>query len=212
MRSWCLAVALCVLGVSAQAEALGLAWDPSPSEGVIAYRVYVNGALVGETTGLEWAGLSVSAGSTVVFGVTAVVSDGGESDPTTLQYTAPLPTPVEACGLDGYGNGVDEDQDGLIDEGCQVRPSTDTTKPTVMIAAVLRNGSSHNYTVNLTASDGSGIRDLALFVNGVRQFTCGYSPCAGTVALKRKGQYDFLGVANDVYGNQGTSSVWTVVR
>jgi hypothetical protein len=34
----------------------------------------------------------------------------------------PQPPPIEQCAADGYGNGVDENGDGQIDEGCLARP------------------------------------------------------------------------------------------
>lgn len=282
-----LATALGVALLAVPAWAQRIVWDASPSVGVTAYRVYVDGVKVGETSALEWPLPVLTAGQTIQVGVSSVAG-ADEGAQTTIAYTKPAPQPASECGADGYGDGADNDGDGMIDEGCLVPqpivlacpalapldasgpitvtygasyaggvppvtlayvppsgsvfpvgtstvtvtaidlkqqtascqfavtvrvPPADTTGPTVVIASLSRNGKSTNYTVTATATDPSGLRDVAIFVNGVRTLTCGASPCGGTISLKNtKATYTIVAVANDVYGNQAVSAPWTVIR
>ncbi|MGH6692124.1 MAG: PA14 domain-containing protein, partial [Gammaproteobacteria bacterium] len=90
------AAALTLAAVSLRGETVTVAWDASPSEGVIAYRVYRNGVLQGETGGLLWA-LAVEPGQTYTIGVTAIDSVA-ESVPAILTYTVPVPLPSCTTG------------------------------------------------------------------------------------------------------------------
>ena len=128
MNTWkkrFLAVLLGLAGLAAPASAadITIVWDPSPDpqEAVLTYRVYARNVLLGETGGLVWT-LPVAPGETLTLGVSTLGyydADGdglretlGESTQTTITYTV-APPPTEICG-----NGVDDDLDGQIDEGC----------------------------------------------------------------------------------------------
>ena len=119
-----------------------------------------------------------------------------------------LPPPPESCGADGYGNGIDDDGDGQIDEGCAVRPPADTIAPTVSLS-VTRNGKSANYTATATAKDNVGIVSVQIFVNGQGLPSCTSSPCSVTVKVG-KGVYSFVALASDAAGNVGQSPTRTV--
>jgi len=122
-------VQLGVLGVAAPASAadITIAWDPSPDpqEAILIYRVYARNVLLGETGGLVWT-LSVTQGETLTIGVSTLGyydADGdgsretlGESTHITITHTV-APAPTEICG-----NGVDDDLDDQIDEGCSSPP------------------------------------------------------------------------------------------
>gem|GEM_PF-2984286 len=55
------------------------------SREVVSYNIYVNGNMVGSTTGLSYIAEATAAGNNT-FGVTGVFSDGGESRPTVRTY------------------------------------------------------------------------------------------------------------------------------
>jgi hypothetical protein len=108
--------------------------------------------------------------------VTSQISTGGEtltgcyhvaptSDPMPAGCGAttppPPPPPVEVCG-----DGIDNDGDGVVDEGCVVEPPADTVAPVVSLV-VNRNGNSRNFFISATATDNVGVVEADVRVNGV---------------------------------------------
>src|SRR5215831_18807814 len=88
---------LCAASVAA--DTIGLAWDASPDDGVIGYRVYRDGVLIAATTALTVQGIVVSSGTSALFGVTALAIDSSgnllESEPSTVMYTAFIVLPLD---------------------------------------------------------------------------------------------------------------------
>ena len=120
-----LLAALVASGDSVRGQSVTVAWDPSISDTVVGYRVYRDSLMLADTAGLS-AAIPVVYDATHTIWVTAYDSQFNESVPSTALSVrvpgAPSPPP-ETCAPDGYGNGVDEDGDGLVDEGCLVPPT-----------------------------------------------------------------------------------------
>ena len=126
MRAW---VTLCfVCMVTAVTQATHLEWDASPDL-IQYYEVFINGTSFEQTQALRSTDFTVPVGDTWSFtvrscGMVDTNNDGtrdtllcGAMSPT-LNYTQPPPPPTELCGADTTGDGVDNDFDGLVDEGC----------------------------------------------------------------------------------------------
>jgi hypothetical protein len=158
-------------------------------------RVYVFNAIYPDANG-SWYRWDVIAW--------AWLGNGATADP---RYVAP-PPPAEICGPDGYGNGVDDDGDGLIDETCAVRPPppppADTTAPVITALVVKRSGNSSNFQTSVSATDNVGVVRIDLFLDNARVMTCTASPCVATVSLKQKGAHTISAAAFDAAGNSAS--------
>lgn len=120
-----IAVVLVLLAQRGDAQSVNIAWDASTSDTVIGYRVYRDGAPSNEViAGLQATVLVVYDTLHTVW-VTALNAAGLESIPSnsvTVQVASPPPPPQELCAADGTGNGIDDDGDGVVDEGCLPPP------------------------------------------------------------------------------------------
>lgn len=125
------------------AQQLTVVWDPATDNAwtVPEYRVYKQ--IFGDQSIYSWATTDLQivlpvapgeSGSVLLssFGwrldenLNVVWAEGPKS--VAVGYAMPSgespppPPPPELCAPDGTGNGVDEDQDGQVDEGCAVPP------------------------------------------------------------------------------------------
>ena len=129
MRSLAALLVLLLSASVAQAQSITVAWDPIVDLiwTVPEFRVYRDGAPVGATSALQFS-VPVTPGVTHALQVSSygwkldenlnTVWAEGDKSPA-ISYTEPLPPPPppeELCGSDGFGNGLDDDGDGLIDE------------------------------------------------------------------------------------------------
>jgi hypothetical protein len=225
-------VALLVYAVPSIAfsQSITLAWDPpDPSVWTIPeFRVYkspdtVNIIHVVNTTGTS-APLAVAWGEQ---GFVAVSSYGWKLDEMLqpvwaegvkspwVAYQGPPPPPVETCAADGTGNGIDEDGDGEIDEGClppPPPPPADTVAPSVTVS-VRQHGGSHNFTVTITASDNWAVAQIVLMQGSGPRASCSVTPpapnatCMVELALKQRGTYTYNAQAWDTSNNMGAALV-----
>ena len=139
-----------------RAQTVTVAWDTA-TDGVWTvpeYRIYVTRPAISETPVLAGSTsdlffpVDLSPGETIIVGVSSyswrldenmnvVWAESQRSPPTA--YTAPVPTPPpslpppELCAPDGTGNGVDENGDGQIDEGCLPKTSPNGTVGTSIV-------------------------------------------------------------------------------
>ena len=60
--------------------------------------------------------------ATIIAEIEALLAELKTSLATTDPTPTPPPPPTETCGADGYGDGIDNDGDGQVDEGCAPRP------------------------------------------------------------------------------------------
>lgn len=218
-----ISVVLVLLAQRGDAQQITLAWDPSPAgtdeaTTAVGYKVYARpGTDPAQLVGMlpitaTTTTLQVSYDTPYEFWLTAYNSTGLEgavSNSAFGRVDSPAPPPlVELCGADGYGNGIDDDMDGQVDEipPCVAPPPppTDTIAPTVSIS-VNRNGKSSNYAITATATDNVGVASFRLFANNAPFMTCTQSPCSATAKLG-KGTYTFTAIATDAAGNIGQAS------
>jgi hypothetical protein len=118
---------------------------------------------------------------------------------TTGEPPPPPPPPhTEVCG-----DGIDNDGDGQVDEGCVVNPPADTAAPGVSLV-VNHNGNSRNFFVSATATDNVGVASAEVRVDGVllASFVDIYT---ATIRLAR-GQHTVTVTAIDEAGNVATES------
>lgn len=122
------------------------------------------------------------------------------------------PTPQETCAPDGYGNGVDEDGDGFVDEICKIPPTADEIAPTVSLT-VTRSGAGRNrfnYSISAAATDAVGVTQITLYVNDQLMHICTGNDtalsCGAVLTQANKGGYVFKAIAMDAAGNTRTST------
>lgn len=130
MKRALILIALVVVLVAQRldAQSVNLAWDPSPSSEAVGYVIYA-----GQASGVYSATVDVGSAlggvlnlpsfGTWYIAVTAYDVNhlqGGFSNEVSKALAAP--PPPESCAADGTGNGIDEDLDGVIDEGCAIPP------------------------------------------------------------------------------------------
>lgn len=85
------------LQVTPTVAGLRVSWSPSPSGDVVGYRVYLDGALVLETSDTSVTLTDLEPGRTYLVAVTAVAGDGRES-PAATHSGEPLDVPQEPPG------------------------------------------------------------------------------------------------------------------
>jgi hypothetical protein len=151
---------------------------------------------------------------------------GSAPAPTPTPTPEPLPEPTpapapppETCAPDGTGNGVDEDQDGQVDEICMPAPPpppADTTAPFIS-SFVIGRRTGNNFPVTLHTSDESGIDHVEFWVGSVMQVrlvapTSGLTMYASKVQIKTLGIYTVTAKAFDIYGNMSSQSASVVRR
>lgn len=115
----------------------------------------------------------------------------------------PPPPPAELCNADGTGNGVDENGDGVIDEGCIVPP------PPPPAGVVLGN-----LTVNPSVVDGGGSVTLTATLTspalGARDVLLSATP-SGVIPLPAAIRVKEAATSGSVMVAVGNPSVQTVV-
>jgi hypothetical protein len=222
-------IVVCLFAVPARAQSVGgftVAWDHSPDPDAVGYNLYITtfgGGLVYQRDVMRGTQFTYAAPAYGVYcaalrSYNAGATVGPLSEQACITLEAPSsPPPQETCNPDGTGNGVDEDGDGQIDEGCTAPPppppppppSGDTIAPSVTIS-ISRNGRSQNYSITGRATDDVGVVIIQLFANNSPTpfASCATQPvtfCSATVKLGR-GSYVVRVLATDAAGNVGEAS------
>lgn len=220
---------LCLLPTPVSAQvAHVLTWDPSVDEStrVLEYHVFRDSVYAGAiSVPNRTFPFVIAPGTSTTFVVRSygwlMNADGtlpgetGVGDPSVpFVWNEPVIVPPETCAPDGTGNGIDEDGDGLVDEGCLVPPPppADTVAPTVT-ATVRQHGGSHNFTVTITAADNVAIVQIALMQGSGVRAACSPNPpttnatCVVELALKQRGTYTYEANAWDSSNNMSAAPV-----
>lgn len=217
-----IAVVLVLLAQRGDAQQITLAWNPSPAgtdeaTTPVGYKVYGRpGSDPAQLVGMlpitaTTTTLSVSYDTPYEFWLTAYNSaglEGAVSNSAFGRVDSPTPPPplVELCGADGYGNGIDDDADGEVDEipPCIAPPPppppSDTTPPTVSLV-LDRNGRSANWSAIARASDPSGVVRLVITIDGAKPYECSppFDVCQTTLK-PGKGTSTITATATDAVG------------
>jgi hypothetical protein len=191
------------------AMAIGaLASDPDGSVARVEFAV--NGVLFGTDTAAPYEAMwSQSIPGAYTFTATAIDTLGASvtAQPFTITVVAP---PLNECDAFGYGNGKDDDGDGVIDEGCAAPP--DVQPPTISSFVVGRR-TGNNYPVTLAITDNVAVEHLELWVNGFMQVrlvaptTVSSNTWATKVMIKSPGVHVVEARAFDAAGNQATATI-----
>lgn len=131
MRPIYLACVFACLASSASAQSFTVAWDHSPDPVAIGYTVYVGTSPGVYNVQSFDVGRALSAIiNPPTYGTYYVAlksydingNRGAFSAEVSTTLNPPPPPPQELCNADGTGNGIDDDSDGQIDEGCLPPP------------------------------------------------------------------------------------------
>jgi Big-like domain-containing protein len=135
-----------------------------------------------------------------------ICGDAIDNDGDGLIDEGCAPPAVEVCG-----DGIDNDGDGLIDEGCAPPPPLDTTGPVVTLWNVSQNPSLFKFRVQ--ATDPSGIASVRVEFQGAVVASSTTVPLDVAVSIKKlkSGTYEVRITVTDRVGNSTVQST-TIVK